>query len=81
MPQHMLPPGETKRSILNQYFLQRQEIFQEALLLSLKMPCKIVADIIFFLSEKKRLDFSCHSSARKIIYMKCQALFSMKNGD
>ena len=45
------------------------------------MQSKIVADnIVFFyyFSEKIKLGISCESSARQMIHMKCQALFSLK---
>ena len=32
----------------------------------------------FLFSEKIRFDISCESSARQMIHMKCQALFSLK---
>ena len=33
----------------------------------------------FFFSEKTSLDISCKSSAKQMIHMKCQDLFSLKN--
>ena len=32
----------------------------------------------FFFSEKTSLDISCESSAKQMIHMKCQDLFSLK---
>ena len=46
------------------------------------MLSKIAADDIFkyfYFSEEIRLDISCEVSAKQSIYMKCQALFSLKN--
>ena len=45
---------------------------------------KIVAvsqhsNYFYNLSEKIRLDISCKFSARQVIHIKCQALFSLKN--
>ena len=34
--------------------------------------------LLFYFSEKIRLDISCESSARQTIYMNCQALLSLK---
>ena len=49
----------------------------------LKVLSKFVADdiwkLILFLKKKTRLDISCESSARQMIHMKYQALFSLKN--
>ena len=45
--------------------------------LILKVPGKLLApDIVYFSREKKRLGVSCESSAKKMIYMKCQPYFS-----
>ena len=51
--------------------------------LTLKAPSKIVADdiLIFFyfnFSEKTSLDILCESSAKQMIHIKCQDLFSLK---
>ena len=52
-------------------------------LLTLKAPSKICSrhSIFFFcyFSEKTSLDISCESSAKQMIHMKCQDLFSRKN--
>ena len=52
-------------------------------LFSLKVLGKIAADDILFIfsyfSEKIRLGISCELSARQMIQMECQALFSFKN--
>ena len=51
--------------------------------LPLKRQAKFVADDIFFFffffPEKTSLDISCESSAKQMIHMKCQDLFSLKN--
>ena len=48
----------------------------------LKRQAKFVGDYIqlfFFIFQRKRLDISCKSSAKQMIHMKCQGLFSLKN--
>ena len=52
--------------------------------LTLKAPITTTADDIhkyffIFISEKIKLDISCETSAGQRIYMKLQALFSLKN--
>ena len=37
--------------------------------------------ILFYLSKKIRLDFSCESSAYQRIHLKDQVLFSLKNNE
>ena len=50
--------------------------------LILKAPITTAADdnlLFYFFSEKTSLDISCESSAKQMIHMKCQDLFSLKN--
>ena len=43
------------------------------------VPIKTAANTFSLFSEKIRLDISCESSARQMIHMKHQALFSLKD--
>ena len=56
-------------------------MFQENCL-TLKAPNKICSrrhsKFFFFFSEKTSLDISCELSAKQMIHMKCQDLFSLK---
>ena len=51
--------------------------------LTLKVPSKICSrrhsKNVFYFSEKTSLDISCELSAKQMIHMKCQDLFSLKN--
>ena len=62
------------------YFSTRLLLFQD--ITTLKALNKILADISLmfsnYFSEKIRLGISCELSARQMIYMKCQALYSSK---
>ena len=62
------------------YFSTRLLLFQD--ITTLKVLNKILADISLmfsnYFSEKIRLGISCELSARQMIYMKCQALYSSK---
>ena len=51
------------------------------LTLTLKAPITTAAvdNFSFYFSEKTSLDISCESSAKQMIHMKCQDLFSLKH--
>ena len=53
------------------------------IILTIKVKSKIAVDDILnyfwgYFSKKIKLDISCESSARQMIHMKCQVLFSLK---
>ena len=77
-----LPPFANSNKILQMYPFS----------LTFTVPITIAADdifffffffiylfIIFFFLEETSLDISCDSSAKQMIHMKCQDLFSLKN--
>ena len=55
------------------------------IILTIKVPSKLAADDIlnfyYYFSEKLRFDILCKSFAGQTIYIKCQALVSMKNNN
>ena len=67
---------------------QTKPNIRENTILTTKVPSKICSRrhfkiylyiYLFIFSEKISVDISCESSARQMIHLKCQDLFSLKN--